>query len=274
VLYGIRYSKALQNILNTEGGKLARDMVQLSTPAFAAKVEALTRRKGRWSKSSLGPQDAAIASIALFGMELARQGQTQNERLAGSTLQMALIDYAKANPSAQAACTAVLTKWVEIRPASSQPAASSPPACSAHQAVRDIDGAWLQEMAKSAASFMAMQARWIQTMTDRPDFNGPTAAAFAYGVWDSVTQQVKLDDDAFLDSLILFASRWLDTDDEKTIDETINAMLCFGDDAAYHQSVVAGGRAFRAWLNGPKGDFFPVHLGQCMVLVAGKFKAR
>ncbi len=138
----------------------------------------------------------------------------------------------------------------------------------------DIEGKSLQEMARSAASFMVMQTRWIQTMApDRPNFDGPTAAAFAYGVWDSITQQMNLNDDEFLDSLALFASRWLDTHDEKTIDETTNAMLCFGDDATYHQSVVAGGKAFRTWLSDePKGDFFPVHLGQCMALVPRKTK--
>jgi hypothetical protein len=75
-------------------------MIQLSTPALAGKIETFSQRKGKWSKSSLAPQDAAVTSIALFGMELARGGQTPNERLAGSTLQMALIDYAKQNPSA------------------------------------------------------------------------------------------------------------------------------------------------------------------------------
>ena len=116
MFYGIRYTKALQNILNTAGGKLAREMLQLSTPALGGKIEVFSQRKGKWSKSSLAPQDAAVTSIALFGMELARHGQTPNERLAGSTLQIALIDYAKENPAAKTACTAVLAKWVEIRP--------------------------------------------------------------------------------------------------------------------------------------------------------------
>jgi hypothetical protein len=116
MFYGVRYTKVLQDILNTEGGKLARGMVQLSTPAFGGKVETFTQRQSKWSNSKLTPQDAAITSIALFGIELARHGQTPEERLAGTTLQMALIDYSKQYPSAKAACVACLEKWVKDHP--------------------------------------------------------------------------------------------------------------------------------------------------------------
>jgi hypothetical protein len=286
VFYGIRYTKALQDILNTEGGRLARGMIQLSTPALAGKIEVFSQRKGKWSKSTLSPQDAAVTSIALFGMELARYGQTSNERLAGSTLQMALIDYAKKNPSAKAACTAVLSKWVEVRPHARRPAAPSSTASSAPQtadgmetkepqdmaaaAETDIGKAWLQTMAESAARFMVMQESWLKMMPEPPEFDGPTAAAFAYGVWDSIAQQMNLYGDGFLDTLVFFALKWLDTQDKKTIAETVNAMLRTGNDPDYQRSVVAGGQAFRTWWAGPKGDFFPIHLGQCMALAARK----
>jgi len=116
VFYGIRYTKALQDILNTEGGKLARGMAQLSAPTFCSKVEAFTQRQRKWSDSNLTPQDAAITSIAIFGIELAKHGQTPEERLAGTALQMALIDYSGQNPSAKTACAACLTKWVNDHP--------------------------------------------------------------------------------------------------------------------------------------------------------------
>ena len=116
MFYGIRFTKVLQNILNTEGGKFARGMVQLSTPAFGGKVEAFTQRQRNWSSTGLSPEEAAITSIALFGIELALHGQTPGERLAGTTLQMALIDYSNQNPSATAACTACLAKWVKDHP--------------------------------------------------------------------------------------------------------------------------------------------------------------
>ncbi len=113
MFYGIRYTKALQEILNTEGGKLARSLVQLSTPAFAGKIETYTQRQEKWSDSGLSPQDAAIASIAQFGMDCAYDGETPEERLAGSTLQLALMDYAKHNPSAEATCRECLGVWIE-----------------------------------------------------------------------------------------------------------------------------------------------------------------
>jgi hypothetical protein len=127
VFYSIRYSKALQDILNTEGGKLSRDMVGLSTPAFGSKVETFAKQNGKWGKSDLSPQYAAVISVALFGMELARKGQTSEERLAGSSLRLALIDYSKQNPSAQTACKAALTTWVEAHEAE-KTRSSFPPA--------------------------------------------------------------------------------------------------------------------------------------------------
>src|SRR6478752_5743469 len=116
MFYGIRYSKALQDILNTNGGQLAREMIGLSTPALASKIEAFSQREGKWSKTRLAPQDAAVTSIALFGMALSRDGGQPDQRLAGSTLQIALIDYSTNNPSAEPACRAALAKWVETRP--------------------------------------------------------------------------------------------------------------------------------------------------------------
>lgn len=250
MFYGIRYTKALQDILNTEGGRLAREMIQLSTPALAGKIETFSQRKGKWSKSSLAPQDAAVTSIALFGMELARGGQTPNERLAGSTLQMALIDYAKQNPSAQAACTAALAKWVEVRPHARQSTEPSSAATSAPAMNDGMDKTGLQYFAESAASFMAMQARWIQTMTDRPEFDGPTAAAFAYGAWNSVTQQLNLNNDDLLGSLILFASRWLDTQEKKSSTRLSTRCCILGMIRAIISPLLrAGGPFARGWLN-------------------------
>ena len=118
-------------------------------------------------------------------------------------------------------------------------------------------------MAELAASFMTMQASWIQMMPEAPELDGPTAAAFAYGVWDSITQN--LNNDEFTASLFLFASKWLNTDKQKTIGETVNAMLLFGNDPACNETVVIGGRVFQTWMDGSKGGFFPVHLGQCMI---------
>jgi hypothetical protein len=262
VFFGIRYTKALQDILNTEGGKLSRDMVGLSTPAFGGKIEAFAKRNGRWGKGKLSPQDAAVASVTLFGIELASKGQTSEERLAGSSLRLALIDYSKQNPSSQTACEAALKTWVEVHEAQktgNPPKTQSPPQLNENA----IQQGWLQGMAESAASFMTMQGRWIQMMPEAPEFDGPVAAAFAYGVWDSITQ--KLNNDEFTESLLLFASKWMNTDKQSTIEETANAMLRFGHDSAHQDTVIAGGRAFQVWIGGPKGDFFPVHLGQCMI---------
>ena len=113
----------------------------------------------------------------------ARHGDSPNERLAGSTLQMALIDYAKQNPSVEVACRAALSKWVEARPHEHRAAAPSSAGGYASQTADNGRAGALLDLAESAASFMVMQMRWIQTMTERPEFDGPTAAAFADGVW-------------------------------------------------------------------------------------------
>jgi len=237
-------------------------MVGLSTPAFGSKVEAFAKQNAKGGKSKPSPQNAAVISIALFGIELTRIGQTAEERLAGSSLQLALMDYSKKNPSAQTACEAALRTWRDVHAAQKtavSPAPEEPPRQSSGDALQQL---WLREMAVSAASFMIMQAHWIQTMPESPRFDGPTAAAFAYGVWDSVTQ--KLNNEQFADSLFLFASKWMNTDDQQLVEETANAMSCFGHDSGFQEVVIIGGRAFQTWINGPKGDFFPIHLGQCM----------
>jgi hypothetical protein len=105
-------------------------------------------------------------------------------------------------------------------------------------------------------------------MPEPPEFDGPTAAAFAYGVWDSITQNMS--NDEFTASLFLFASKWLNTDKQKTIGETANAMLLLGNDPAYNETVITGGRAFQTWIDGSKGDFLPVHLGQCMTQASSR----
>ena len=125
----------------------------------------------------------------------------------------------------------------------------------------------LQGMAELAVSFMTMQARWIQMMPEPPEFDGGVTAAFAYGVWDSITRQ--LDNDEFTASLALFVSKWMSTDKQSTIDETTNAMVRFGHDPGYKDVVISGGRAFQVWVGEPKGDFFPVHLAQCMMRGSG-----
>ena len=47
MFFGIRYTKAIQDILNTEGGKLSREMVGLSTPAFGSKIETFAKRNDK-----------------------------------------------------------------------------------------------------------------------------------------------------------------------------------------------------------------------------------
>jgi hypothetical protein len=257
VFFGIRYTKSLQDILNTEGGKVARDMVHLSTPALAGKIEAFTQRQRKWSDTELSPQAAAITSIAVFGMELARHGQTPAERLAGSSLKLALIDYSKATPSAQAACVAVLTKWQEVRPERQ----------SAPHSVVDGGVAWTTA-AKAAAAFMTIQAGFLKALPEPPEFDGPTAAAFAYGVWDAATQPMGLSDDESLDSLCGFVTQWLAGAEPKTVAETVEAIVEHGTQDRFTDTVVTGGQAFRVWQQGPPGDWFPVQLGQCLIQTA------
>jgi hypothetical protein len=117
MLFGIRYTKALQDILNTEGGKLSRNMVGLSTPAFGSKIEDFAKRNDTWRKGKLPPHDAAVFSVALFGIDLAGNGKASEERLAGSSLRLALIDYSRQNLSSQSACAAALRAWVEVHDA-------------------------------------------------------------------------------------------------------------------------------------------------------------
>jgi hypothetical protein len=108
---------------------------------------------------------------------------------------------------------------------------------------KPVQQEWLKGMAESAASFMTMQSRWIQMMPEAPEFDWRVAAAFAYGVWDSITQ--KLDSDEFTASLILFAAKWMNTDKPSTIEETTKAMLQFGSDDVYKDTVISGGRSFQ-----------------------------
>jgi hypothetical protein len=75
-----------------------------------------SQRERKWSESSLSPQDAAVTSIALFGIALVRSGETPEQRLAGRMLQIAVIDYSKENPSARTACYACLDMWVKDHP--------------------------------------------------------------------------------------------------------------------------------------------------------------
>ena len=125
--------------------------------------------------------------------------------------------------------------------------------------------AWLQTIGESAARFMSEQASWVRVMPEPPEFDGPTAAAFAYGVCDSIVQSIDLDRTTFFTWLKFFAAKWLQTSDPKTINETAEAMLVLGTDPAYRDTVIAGGRAFQQWQKGAKGVWAPVHLGQCTI---------
>ena len=91
-------------------------MINLSTPSLAGKIEAFSQREGKWSSSSLPPQAAALTSVAMFGVALVRHGETADERLAGSTLKLALADYGTKNPEAEHTCATLLTMWSKDAP--------------------------------------------------------------------------------------------------------------------------------------------------------------
>jgi hypothetical protein len=147
----------------------------------------------------------------------------------------------------------VLTKWQEGRP-------------ERHTAPHDtVDGgaAWTAAV-KAAAAFMTIQAGVLKALPEPPEFDGPTVVAFAYGVWDAATQPMNLSNDEFLDSLCGFVTEWLAGAEPKTVTETVEAIIDHGTQDGFMDTVVTGGQAFRAWQQGPRGDWFPVHLGQCL----------
>jgi hypothetical protein len=116
MFYELRYTKAIQAILGTEGGKAVLDMLGMSIPAVGWRVEECAQRNGPRHLKNLSPQAAAVGAVALFGMWLAEFGQTEAECLAGTALQMAIMDYTKQNPLVEPTTKLFLGHWLADRP--------------------------------------------------------------------------------------------------------------------------------------------------------------
>jgi hypothetical protein len=121
VFYWFKYTKALQAILSTEGGKAALGMIGMSIPKASGMIEQSVRTDPdcREIANRLSPAQAAITSIGRFGMSLQALSENPDHRLGGHAMQMALINYAEAHPELGAFIAAALEHWEEKRPSGS-----------------------------------------------------------------------------------------------------------------------------------------------------------